>query len=381
MASLSVSPGVELHYYDDDFTDPWRQASAILLQHGFSRSGKFWYNWVPLLSREFRVLRPDLRGMGGSSIGEEAYEPSLDVFMADLNAILDRLGIDRVVYVGESFGGILGLSFAHVFPEQVRALVLCNTPCRLPRRGRSDPASEWQTAMRQSVGTWSTATIDNRLDTRVAPEGMKDWYISEMDRTSPSIGRKLQAYLDTLDFRPYLKEVANSHPPADWRRVTHVHPGATAVHGRRTAQLPPGGLPRPGPWNQRHLSGVVRGPDSRVPGAVAGCLTTAGISRLGFTQFNYREGEHTMPHYMYVAGSGRRQDFHLHHRTGHGITDPPGRPDRFRWPLHHGRQPGQRPPSTSVVGKNPSSSATTLTSPTENYPAPAWCPWSLILPS
>jgi pimeloyl-ACP methyl ester carboxylesterase len=29
-----------------------------------------------------------------------------------------------------------------------------------------------------------------------------------MDRTSSSIGRKLQAYLDTLDFRPYLKEVA-----------------------------------------------------------------------------------------------------------------------------------------------------------------------------
>ena len=208
MARLTLSPGVELNFYDDDFTDPWRRAPAVLLQHGFSRSGKFWYNWVPLLSREFRVLRPDLRGMGESSIAEEAYEPSLDFFMADLNAILDSLGIDRVVYVGESFGGIIGLSLAHSFPDRVRALVLCNTPCRLPRRGRTDPGSEWQTAMRQSVGTWSTATIDNRLDTRAAPEGMKDWYISEMDRTSPEIGRKLQAYLDTLDFRPYLKEVA-----------------------------------------------------------------------------------------------------------------------------------------------------------------------------
>ncbi len=208
MATLSVSPGVELHFYDDDFTDPWRQAPSILLQHGFSRSGKFWYNWVPLLSGEFRVLRPDLRGMGESSMAEEAYEPSLDVFMGDLNAILDDAGIDRVVYVGESFGGILGLSLAHAFPDRLRALVLCNTPCRLPRRGRSDPEGDWQTAMRQSVGTWSTATIDNRQDTRVAPEGMKEWYISEMDRTSPFIGRKLQAYLDTLDFRPYLKEVS-----------------------------------------------------------------------------------------------------------------------------------------------------------------------------
>lgn len=62
--------------------------------------------------------------------------------------------------------------------------------------------------MSQSVGTWSTATIDNRLDTRAAPQGMREWYISEMDRTSPSNGRKLQAYLETLDFRPYLKEVS-----------------------------------------------------------------------------------------------------------------------------------------------------------------------------
>jgi pimeloyl-ACP methyl ester carboxylesterase len=84
---------------------------------------------------------------------------------------------------------------------------LCNTPCRLPRRGRTDPGGDWDTAMRQSVGTWSTATIDMRLDTRVAPNGLKDWYISEMDRTSPSIGRKLQGYLDTLDFSPHLSEV------------------------------------------------------------------------------------------------------------------------------------------------------------------------------
>ena len=207
MATLRVGPDVKLHYYDDDFTDPWRPAPAILLQHGFSRNGKFWYNWVPLLAREFRVLRPDMRGMGESLLPEEKYDPSLDLFVEDLRVILDQLGIGRIVYVGESFGGIVGLKFAHTYPQRTRALVLCNTPCRLPRRGRTDPDGDWDTAMRQSVGTWSTATIDMRLDTRVAPNGLKDWYISEMDRTPSSIGRKLQGYLDTLDFSPHLSEV------------------------------------------------------------------------------------------------------------------------------------------------------------------------------
>ena len=207
MPLLGMGPGVELHYYDDDFTDPWRPAPTMLLQHGFSRSGRFWYNWVPLLSRQFRVLRPDMRGMGESIISEEQFEPSLDIFVDDLRSILDHLGIEDVVYVGESFGGILGLNFAHKHPERVQALVLCNTPCRLPSRDRSGRGGDTDDALNRSVGAWSTATINNRLDTRVAPQGLVEWYVSEMDRTPSSIGRRLQAYLDTLDFSPHLKEV------------------------------------------------------------------------------------------------------------------------------------------------------------------------------
>ena len=207
MPSLTVGPGVELHYYDDDFTDPWRPGPAMVLQHGFSRNGRFWYNWVPPLSRQFRVLRPDMRGMGESTVDEAAYEPSLDVLVSDLTSILDHLEIEDVVYVGESFGGILGLNFAHRHPRRVRALVLCNTPCRLPSRERLSRGVDTDDALNRSVGAWSTATINNRLDTRFAPQGLVDWYIAEMDRTPASIGQKLQAYLDTLDFSPYLKEV------------------------------------------------------------------------------------------------------------------------------------------------------------------------------
>lgn len=207
MASLRIDSEVELHYYDDDFTDPWRPAPTMVLQHGFSRSGKFWYSWVPLLAREFRILRPDMRGMGLSRMSEDKYEPSLEIFADDLRRIMDHLDIDKVVYVGESFGGIIGLNFARAYPQRTRALVLCNTPCRLPRRDRSVPGGDWDANMSQSIGAWSTATINNRLDTRLAPEGLKEWYITEMDRTSPSIGRRLQGYLDTLDFSPHLKEV------------------------------------------------------------------------------------------------------------------------------------------------------------------------------
>lgn len=211
MPTLALDQSVTLYYEDDDFTDPWETAPTILLQHGFSRSARFWYNWVPLLGDAFRILRPDMRGMGQSTMPDAQYDPLLATFADDVRQLLDHLGIEQIVYVGESFGGIIGLQFAHTYPERTRALVLCNTPCRLPHgvlKQRFAAGGDWDAALQQGVGNWSTATIDMRLDTRVAPPGLRDWYITEMDRTSPTVARKLQAYLDTLDFRSHLNEIS-----------------------------------------------------------------------------------------------------------------------------------------------------------------------------
>ena len=106
------------------------------------------------------------------------------------------------MYVGESFGGIVGLNFAHNYPHRNRTLALRNTPCRLPLRERSGKGGDWDAVPSQSVGAWSAA-IDNRLDTWMAPE----CHIAGMDQTSSSIARSLQGYLDALDFCLYLKEV------------------------------------------------------------------------------------------------------------------------------------------------------------------------------
>ena len=62
-------------------------------------------------------------------------------------------------------------------------------------------------ALDRSGGARSTDTNDDLLDTRPPPHDLVEWYVAEMDRTSSTMGRCLQAYLDTLDFSPYLKEV------------------------------------------------------------------------------------------------------------------------------------------------------------------------------
>ncbi|MBI2871951.1 MAG: alpha/beta hydrolase [Chloroflexi bacterium] len=201
------SDGARLHYEDADFTDPWRApAPAVLLQHGFARNGRFWYAWVPLLARWYRVVRPDLRGMGGSTMPPEEFRPDLDTFVGDILHLLDHLGVHQVTYVGESFGGLVGLKLAHDHPQRVRALVLVNTPCRLSDDWRRDMRSDWGGAA-ATVGDWSRRTLAMRLDPDRSSPGLQDWYVREMDKTNPEVARKLQAYLSTLDFTSHLKDV------------------------------------------------------------------------------------------------------------------------------------------------------------------------------
>ena len=95
-----------LHYRIDDHTDPWREAGTVVLQHGFARSSKFWYAFVPCLSGQYRVVRPDLRGHGQSPVDFDTSAPqSIDDYVGDVIAVLDALELDAVHYCGESFGG------------------------------------------------------------------------------------------------------------------------------------------------------------------------------------------------------------------------------------------------------------------------------------
>ena len=66
---------------------------------------------------------------------------------------------------------------------------------------------------------------------RHAAEGLKDWYIAEMDRTPAEIGQALHRYLDSLDFGPHLKDIAVPTLLLTGGRVADHQHGAAGVHG------------------------------------------------------------------------------------------------------------------------------------------------------
>jgi 3-oxoadipate enol-lactonase len=68
MPTADLADGLQMYYEDDDITDPWARAETVILHHGNAKNARLWYAWVPLLARDYRVIRVDAQGFGRSSI-------------------------------------------------------------------------------------------------------------------------------------------------------------------------------------------------------------------------------------------------------------------------------------------------------------------------
>jgi class 3 adenylate cyclase/pimeloyl-ACP methyl ester carboxylesterase len=85
------------------------------------------------MSRRCRVLLYDRRGVGFSSAPEQGY--SIDICVEDLRAVLDAVGVKRVVLWGLTDGGPLAIAFAAQHPERISGLILAGTTPRLANWG------------------------------------------------------------------------------------------------------------------------------------------------------------------------------------------------------------------------------------------------------
>lgn len=96
---------------------------TVLLLHGKNFSGFYWERVIGLLaSRGFRVVAPDQIGFGASSRPNIHY--SFHQMAGNTKALLDRLGVARVVVLGHSMGGMLATRFTLLYPGMVDKLVL-----------------------------------------------------------------------------------------------------------------------------------------------------------------------------------------------------------------------------------------------------------------
>ena len=123
---------LDIHYELADYTSPWRKEppATFLLYHGYARNMLFWQSWMPLLAGDYRVLRFDTRGCGETTKPAEGSVYTFDQLAGDAMGLMDALGIARVHWVGESSGGIVGMTAALNHADRLQSLTLCDTPVK-----------------------------------------------------------------------------------------------------------------------------------------------------------------------------------------------------------------------------------------------------------
>lgn len=97
---------------------------TVVLSHGWGATAHMWEPQVAELSKRAKVITWDLRGHGRSPSPDDPAAYSLDIALADLEALVDGR---RVVLVGHSFGGQLSMAFTLRQPDLVEGLGLLST--------------------------------------------------------------------------------------------------------------------------------------------------------------------------------------------------------------------------------------------------------------
>lgn len=143
MSSRIRANGIEMNYR---FDGP-ASAPVLMLSNSLLTDYSMWDLQVAAFAHNYRMLRYDSRGHGGTQATPGPY--TMELLVADVIALLDALGIGRCHFLGLSKGGMIAQRLAAQHGDRLHSVSLCDTACHLP------PESMWddRIALAQSKGT------------------------------------------------------------------------------------------------------------------------------------------------------------------------------------------------------------------------------------
>ncbi len=153
--------GIELYY------ETFGSGEPLLLIHGGGATIESWFAQIPEFSQKFRVIVPDSRGHGRTCDAEGSINFTL--MASDFEGLLDHLGINNVLIVGWSDGGVIGLEMAMRRPDLVKKVVAFGA------HARPDGMTEEFTAAVESFTPENFPAILVEGYKALSPDGADHW--------------------------------------------------------------------------------------------------------------------------------------------------------------------------------------------------------------
>jgi pimeloyl-ACP methyl ester carboxylesterase len=108
---------------------------TLVCVHGLTRNGRDFERVGEILPPRFRVVCPDVAGRGQSDWLRDPSHYNYLQYNADMNAVIARLDVEEIDWLGTSMGGIIGMMLASLPGTPIRRLVLNDIGPLLPRAG------------------------------------------------------------------------------------------------------------------------------------------------------------------------------------------------------------------------------------------------------
>jgi pimeloyl-ACP methyl ester carboxylesterase len=159
MPKASVN-GLHLYYEIEGGGAP------VVLIPGFAAGRWIWFKQTADLSRNFRIIIFDPRGVAASDKPEGPQ--TITLLADDIAHLLETIGIESAHVVGASFGGFVAQEFALKYPTMTRKLVLCCTSFGGPNH--VVPAPETLQALASTKGLNSEERMRENLLLAFTPE-------------------------------------------------------------------------------------------------------------------------------------------------------------------------------------------------------------------
>jgi pimeloyl-ACP methyl ester carboxylesterase len=153
MGAASIN-GITIGYDDTGAGE-----NVLVLVHGHPFDRSMWRPQVEeISSKGWRVIAPDLRGYGQSSV--IPGKTTLDVFATDIATLLNQLNIQKIVIGGLSMGGQIVMEFCRLYPERVRGVLLAATfPRAETEEGKRNRAKMADRLLREGMETYAEEVL------------------------------------------------------------------------------------------------------------------------------------------------------------------------------------------------------------------------------
>ena len=145
--------GITINYQvDGPEGAPW-----IVFSNSLATSTAMWDEQAAALKSNFRVLRYDQRGHGGTEVPAGRY--AFDTLLDDALGLLDALGIAKAHFAGLSMGGATALGLAERHPDRLDKVIVCDSPCQSTPQSSQQWEERIAVAQKQGIDALVEPTV------------------------------------------------------------------------------------------------------------------------------------------------------------------------------------------------------------------------------